>query len=102
MNRLLLRQQFFSVTHDPAVPVSTFIDDIFSIVRKLDAIGHKPTDLEVSDEILLGLRERGEGRREHDCVNRDHQREGREAAQALEDHGATIRPRMGRGQPDTA
>ena len=54
-NRLLLRQQFFSVTHDPAVPVSNFIDDVFSIVRKLDAIGHKPTDLEVSDKILIGL-----------------------------------------------
>lgn len=35
-NRLLLRQQFFSVTHDPAVPVSTFLEDVFSIVRKLD------------------------------------------------------------------
>lgn len=54
-NRLLLRQQFFSVTHDPAVPVSTFLEDVFSIVRKLDAIGHKPTDLEVSDKILIGL-----------------------------------------------
>ena len=54
-NRLLLHQQFFSVTHDPSLPVSTFLEDVFSIVRKLDAIGHKPTDLEVSDKILIGL-----------------------------------------------
>jgi gag-polypeptide of LTR copia-type len=54
-NRLLLRQQFYSIAHDPAVPVSTFIDNVFAIVQKLDAIGHKPSDLEVSDKILLGL-----------------------------------------------
>ena len=54
-NQLLLHQQFYSITHDPTVPVSTFIDDVSSIVQKLDAIGHKPTDLEVSDKILIGL-----------------------------------------------
>lgn len=54
-NRLLLRQQFYSITHDPAIPVTTFIEDVFSIVRKLDAIGHKPSDLEVSDKLLIGL-----------------------------------------------
>jgi hypothetical protein len=54
-NRILLRQQFYSITHDPALPISNFIEDVFSIVRKLDAIGHKPSDVEVSDKVLIGL-----------------------------------------------
>lgn len=54
-NRILLRQQFYSLTHDPALPISHFIDDVASSTRKLNAIGHKPNDIEVSDKILIGL-----------------------------------------------
>jgi len=54
-NRILLRRQFYSLTHDPALPISQFIDDVASITRKLHAIGHKPNDVEVSDKILIGL-----------------------------------------------
>ena len=32
-----------------------FIDAIFSTVRQLSAIGHKPDDLEISDKLLIGL-----------------------------------------------
>ena len=52
---MALRQQFYSLTHDPAVSIAVFIDAVFSIVRQLGAIGHKPDDLEVSDKLLIGL-----------------------------------------------
>ena len=53
--RMALRQQFYSLTHDPAVGIAVFIDAVFSIVRQLGAIGHKPDDLEISDKLLIGL-----------------------------------------------
>ena len=54
-NRILLRRQFYSLTHYPALSISQFIDDVASTTRKLEAIGHKPDDVEVSDRILIGL-----------------------------------------------
>jgi len=53
--RMALRQQFYSLKHDPAVGIAVFIDAVFSIVRQLGAIGHKPDDLEISDKLLIGL-----------------------------------------------
>jgi hypothetical protein len=53
--RMALRQKFYSLTHDPAVGITVFIDAVFSIVRQLAAIGHKPDDLEISDKLLIGL-----------------------------------------------
>jgi hypothetical protein len=52
---MALRQQFYSLTHDPAVGIAVFIDAVFSIVRQLGAIGHKPDDLEISDKLLIRL-----------------------------------------------
>ena len=53
--RMALRQQFYSLTHDPAVGIAVFIDAIFSTVRQLSAIGHKPDDLKISNKLLIGL-----------------------------------------------
>jgi hypothetical protein len=53
--RMGLRQRFYSITHDPAVTISVFIEAVLSIVRQLDAIGHKPDNLEISDKLLIGL-----------------------------------------------
>jgi hypothetical protein len=53
--RMALRQQFYSLTHDPAVGIAVFIDAVFPIVRQLGAIGHKPDDLEISDKLLIRL-----------------------------------------------
>ena len=55
MTRMGLRQRFYSITHDPAVSISVFIEAVLSIVRRLSAIGHKPDDLEISDKLLIGL-----------------------------------------------
>ena len=52
---MTLRQKFYSLKHDPAVGIAVFIDAVFSIVRQLGAIGHKPGDLEISDKLLIGL-----------------------------------------------
>jgi hypothetical protein len=54
-NRLMLRQEFYSIKHDPALPITEFIEGVRSVARKLDAIGHKPSDTEISDKILIGL-----------------------------------------------
>src|ERR1700691_134511 len=54
-NELMLHQQFYSIIHDPAIPVADFIEGVLLVARKLDAIGHKPSDTEISDKILIGL-----------------------------------------------
>ena len=53
--RMALCQQFYSLTHNPAVGIAVFIDTVFLIVRQPGAIGHKPDDLEISDKLLIGL-----------------------------------------------
>ena len=53
--RMALHQQFYSLMHNPAVGITVFIDAVFSIVRQLGTIGHKPDDLEISDKLLIGL-----------------------------------------------
>jgi len=53
--RLTLRNQFYTIRHDPSQPVSFFIESIQSIARQLEAIGHAPGKNEVEDAILLRL-----------------------------------------------
>jgi hypothetical protein len=53
--RLSLRNQFYSVRHDPTKPVSLFIETVQSIARQLKTIGHAPGANEVEDIILLRL-----------------------------------------------
>ena len=53
--RMALHQQFYSLMHDPAVGITVFIDAIFSIVRQLGTIGHKPDDLKITNKLLIGL-----------------------------------------------
>ena len=55
--RIVQQISYFSANSFTPSPItiSNFVEDIYSIVQKLDAIGHKPTDLEVSDKILIGL-----------------------------------------------
>lgn len=55
MTRMGLRQRFYSITHDPAVGISVYIEAVLLIVQQLSAIGHKPNDLEISDKLLIGL-----------------------------------------------
>jgi len=54
-NRLMLRQQFNSIIHDPAVPVADFIKSVLSVAHKLNVIRHKLSDTEISDKILISL-----------------------------------------------
>lgn len=53
--RMLLRQRFYTLEHDPHERIGVYIDAVFNIVRQLNSIGHKPDDLEVSDKLLIGL-----------------------------------------------
>ena len=53
--RLTLRNQFYTIRHDPSRPVSIFIDAIQSIARQLKAINYAPGTNEVEDIILLRL-----------------------------------------------
>jgi hypothetical protein len=53
--RIGLRQQFYSLSHDPSISIVVFIDTVTSIARQLTSIGHKLDDLEISDKLLIGL-----------------------------------------------
>jgi hypothetical protein len=53
--RIGLRQQFYSLPHNPSLSIAVFIDAVLSIARQLDSIGHKLDDLEISDKLLIGL-----------------------------------------------
>jgi hypothetical protein len=55
MTHMVLRQQFYSLTHNPTVSIAVFINDVFLIVRQLGTIGHKLDDLEISDKLLIRL-----------------------------------------------
>src|SRR5882762_845865 len=54
-NQLMLHQQFYSIIHDPAIPIANFIKGVFLVICKLDAIGHKLSNTEISNKILIGL-----------------------------------------------
>ena len=54
-SRMILRQQFYAVSHDASSSVSKFLSDVLSIVRQLEAINRKPTEEEICDKILIGL-----------------------------------------------
>lgn len=53
--RMGLRQQFYSLTHNPTSGVMSFINSITSLVHQLEAINHKPSKDEISDKLLIGL-----------------------------------------------
>ena len=44
--RIRLRQQFYSLSHNPSLSIVVFIDAVISIARQLASIGHKLNDLE--------------------------------------------------------
>lgn len=52
---LALHNQFYSIRHDPAKPIGVFLGSVQSTVRQLNDIGHKPTDSEICNIILLRL-----------------------------------------------
>ena len=52
---MILCQQFYSVMHDPSASITVFIDAVYSVAHQLKAIGYEPTDLEISDKLLIGL-----------------------------------------------
>jgi hypothetical protein len=53
--RIGLRQQFYTLSHNPSLSIVVFIDAVTSIARQLASIGHKLDDLEISDKLLIGL-----------------------------------------------
>lgn len=53
--RLALRNELYSIRHDPKHPVSVYIAAIRSVGRQLKAIGHAPSDADLADLILLRL-----------------------------------------------
>src|SRR6202011_5083012 len=55
INYILLLYKFYSITHNPAYSISDFIEGVLAVACQLKVIGHKPSDLEVSDKILIGL-----------------------------------------------
>lgn len=54
-NQLMLHQDFYSIKHDSALPVTKFIEGVLLVACKLDVIGHKSSNTEVSDKILISL-----------------------------------------------
>jgi hypothetical protein len=55
MNQLMLHQQLYSITHNPAIPIADFIKGVLLVTCKLNAIGHKLSHTEISNKILIGL-----------------------------------------------
>jgi hypothetical protein len=53
--RLALRNELYSIRHDPKQPVNVYIEAIRSVARQLKAIGHAPSDDDLADLILLRL-----------------------------------------------
>jgi hypothetical protein len=53
--RMNLRQRFYSLSHDPAVGVMPFVNDVLSVVRQLESIKRKPQTDEITDKLLIGL-----------------------------------------------
>ncbi|KZP02063.1 hypothetical protein FIBSPDRAFT_711921, partial [Athelia psychrophila] len=53
--RMNLRQQFYSLAHDPTSGVMSFVNAISAVVRQLESIGHKPAVDEITDKLLIGL-----------------------------------------------
>ena len=45
---MALHQQFYSLTHDPAISIVVFIDAVFSM-------GHKPDGFKTGDKLLIWL-----------------------------------------------
>jgi hypothetical protein len=56
---MALRQQFYLLTHDPAVGITVFINTVFLIVQQLSTIGHKLDGLKISEKLLIGLHQSG-------------------------------------------
>lgn len=53
--RMNLRQQFYSISHDPSIGVTPFITSVLAISRQLTDMGHAPKDSEITDKLLTGL-----------------------------------------------
>jgi hypothetical protein len=52
---MALHQEFYLLTHDPAISIAIFIDAVFSVVQQLATIGHKPDNLKICDKLLIRL-----------------------------------------------
>jgi hypothetical protein len=50
-----LCQHFYAQSHDPAIGVMPFINDILTVVHQLKSINCKPTKDEITDKLLIGL-----------------------------------------------
>jgi hypothetical protein len=50
-----LRQHFYKLSHDPAVGVIPFTNQVLAVVRQLESIKRKPQVDEITDKLLIGL-----------------------------------------------
>ncbi|THU77600.1 hypothetical protein K435DRAFT_877642 [Dendrothele bispora CBS 962.96] len=53
ISRQSLRTAFYSLSHDPTLPVDTFISQVKRIATQIKRIGHPYKDDEISDKIKL-------------------------------------------------
>jgi hypothetical protein len=53
--RMNLCQHFYSLSHNPAIGVMPFVNDVLSVVWQLESIKHKPQTDEITDKLLIGL-----------------------------------------------
>ena len=52
---MILHQKIYSITHDPSASITVFIDAVYSVTHQLKAIGCEPTNLEISNKLLIRL-----------------------------------------------
>jgi hypothetical protein len=50
-----LHQCFYALSHNPAAGVTTFINNVHTVVRQLESINCKPNNNEITDKLLIGL-----------------------------------------------
>jgi hypothetical protein len=50
-----LRQQLYLLSHNPAVGVTPFVNEVLSVVHQLESIKRKPQKDEITDKLLISL-----------------------------------------------
>ena len=50
-----LRQRLYSLSHNPAIGVMSFVNEVLTVVRQLESIKRKPQKDETTDKLLIGL-----------------------------------------------
>ncbi|KAF8576385.1 hypothetical protein K439DRAFT_1283276, partial [Ramaria rubella] len=50
-----LKKCFYNLTHDIVKPISTYIQDIITVVEALTSLGHEPAATDIVNSILMNL-----------------------------------------------